>query len=78
VLALVKKQWNLSDDQANQTYAMIAGHVWYEPDARFDLEGFQNVLKLRAEIEGQWSGHPPAVEKYFDSSYYQQALSRIK
>jgi ABC-type nitrate/sulfonate/bicarbonate transport system substrate-binding protein len=78
VLALVKKQWNLSDDQANETYAMIAGHVWYEPDARFDLDGFKNVLKLRAEIEGQWAGHPPAVEKYFDLSYYQQALTRIK
>jgi ABC-type nitrate/sulfonate/bicarbonate transport system substrate-binding protein len=78
VLALVKKQWNLSDDQANETYAMIEGHVWYEPDARLDLEGFKNVLKLRAEIEGQWAGHPPAPHKYFDLSYYQQALTRIK
>lgn len=78
VIALVKKQWKLSDDQANETYAMIEGHVWYEPDARFDLEGFKNVLKLRAQIEGQWAGHPPAVEKYLDSSYYQQALTRIK
>jgi ABC-type nitrate/sulfonate/bicarbonate transport system substrate-binding protein len=78
VLALIKKQWNLSDDQANETYAMIEGHVWYEPDARFDLEGFKNVLRLRAEIEGQWAGHPPAPDTYFDSSYYQQALKRIK
>jgi ABC-type nitrate/sulfonate/bicarbonate transport system substrate-binding protein len=78
VLALVKKQWHLSDDQANDTYAIIAGHVWYEPDARFDLEGFKNVLKLRAEIEGQWAGQPPSPDKYFDPTYYQQALAKIK
>ena len=78
VLALVKKQWHLSDDQANETYAIIAGHVWYEPDARFDLEGFKNVLKLRAEIEGQWAGQPPSPDRYFDSTYYQQALAKIK
>jgi ABC-type nitrate/sulfonate/bicarbonate transport system substrate-binding protein len=78
VLVLVKKQWHLSDDQASETYAMIEHHVWYEPDARFDLEGFKNVLKLRAEIEGQWGGHPPAPDKYFDSTYYQQALTQIK
>lgn len=78
VLALIKKQWNLSYDQATEAYAMIQDNVLYEPDARFDLEGFKNVLKLRAEIEGQWAGHPPAVDKYFDPTYYQQALTRIK
>jgi ABC-type nitrate/sulfonate/bicarbonate transport system substrate-binding protein len=78
VVALVKKQWHLSDDQANETYAIIAGHVWYEPDARFDLEGFKNVLKLRAEVEGQWDGQPPSPDQYFDPTYYQQALAKIK
>jgi len=78
VLALVKKQWHLSDDQANETYGTIAGHVWYEPDARFDLEGFKNVLKLRAEIEGQWAGQAPSPDKYYDPSYYRQALAKIK
>jgi ABC-type nitrate/sulfonate/bicarbonate transport system substrate-binding protein len=78
VLVLVKKQWHLSDQQANETYAIIASHVWYEPDARFDLDGFKNVLKLRAEIEGQWAGQPPSPDKYFDPSYYQQALTKIK
>jgi hypothetical protein len=31
-------------------------------DAQLDLDGFQNVLKLRAEIEGQWGGTPPCRE----------------
>ena len=39
----------------------------FAKDAQFDLEGFKNVLKLRAEVEGQWGGHPPALEKYYDS-----------
>jgi ABC-type nitrate/sulfonate/bicarbonate transport system substrate-binding protein len=78
VLELVKKQWHLSDVQAIETYALIDDHVWYEPDARFDLEGFKNVLKLRAEVEGQWGGRAPSPEKYFYSSYYEQALAKIK
>ena len=43
-----------------------------------DLDGFKNVLKLRAEVEGQWGGYPPAPEKYYDSSYYFGALAKLK
>jgi hypothetical protein len=50
----------------------------YEKDAAFDLDGFKNVLKLRAEVEGQWGGHPPGPEKYYDSSYYDAALAKLK
>ena len=46
-------------------------------DAKFDMEGFKNVLKLRAEIEGQWGGHPPSPEKYVDLSYYNKALAGL-
>ena len=44
-------------------------------DAQLDLEGFRNVLKLRAEIEGQWGGTSPSPEKYLDLSYYRAAVS---
>jgi ABC-type nitrate/sulfonate/bicarbonate transport system substrate-binding protein len=44
------------------------------PDARFDMQGFRNVLAPRAEIEGSWGGKPPAAEKYVDLSYYERAL----
>jgi NitT/TauT family transport system substrate-binding protein len=47
------------------------------PDARLDLEGFRTVLALRAEIEGQWAGKPPAPEKYLDLGYYDRALKRL-
>jgi len=43
-------------------------------DARFDLEGFKTVLRLRAEFAG---GTPPAPEKYLDLSYYQRAMTGL-
>jgi hypothetical protein len=35
------------------------------------------VLQLRAEIEGQWGGNPPAPEKYLDLSYYEKAMTGL-
>ncbi len=48
------------------------------PDARFDVEGFKNVLALRAEIEGQWGGKVPDPDKYYDLSYYKRALATLE
>ena len=45
----------------------------FEVEEQLDLEGFKNVLKLRAEVEGQWGGHPPGPEKYYDPAYYNAA-----
>jgi ABC-type nitrate/sulfonate/bicarbonate transport system substrate-binding protein len=47
------------------------------PDARFSAEGFRNVLALRAEIEGQWGGKPPAPEKFVDLGYYERAMALL-
>jgi len=41
------------------------------------MQGFRNVLALRAEIEGSWGGKPPAPERYVDLSYYENALKKI-
>jgi ABC-type nitrate/sulfonate/bicarbonate transport system substrate-binding protein len=46
-------------------------------DGKFDMEGFRNVLKLRAEILGTWGGTPPAPEKFLDLSYYQRAVAGL-
>ena len=51
---------------------------WFAKDAAFDLEGFRNVLALRAEIEGDWGGKPPAAERYFDLSYYDRAIKTLR
>jgi ABC-type nitrate/sulfonate/bicarbonate transport system substrate-binding protein len=48
----------------------------YAPDARLDIKGFENTLKLRAEMLGTWGGGPPpSPGKYLDLSYYERALA---
>ena len=50
----------------------------YAPDARLDIKGFENTLKLRAEMLGTWGGGPPPpTSKYLDPSYYQRALAGL-
>jgi len=41
------------------------------------MDGFKAVLALRAEIEGQWGGKPPAPDKYLDLGYYERALALV-
>ena len=79
VIDLMVKESHLAPDVAAETYeSYMARPGGYEKDARFDLDGFTNVLKLRAEVEGQWDGHPPAPGKYYDPSYYDAALQQLK
>ena len=79
VIDLLVKESHLSPDVATESYESSMNHPGgFEADARFDLEGFKNVLKLRAEIEGSWGGHPPGPEKYYDSSYYGGAMAKLK
>lgn len=79
VIELMINQMHLAPDVAAETYeSYMTRPGGFAKDARFDLEGFKNVLKLRAEVEGSWGGHPPAPEKYYDSSYYDAALVKLK
>jgi hypothetical protein len=56
-------------------YALVIDPVnGLAKDGKFDIEGFRNVLKLRAEFEGG-AASPP--EKYIDLSYYQKALGGL-
>jgi ABC-type nitrate/sulfonate/bicarbonate transport system substrate-binding protein len=77
-IGLMVDKLKLPGDVAAQAYA-VATHPaeGMAKDARFDLEGFRNVLKLRAEILGQWGGTAPAPEKYLDLSYYERALKGL-
>lgn len=78
VINLLVSGSHLSPEVAAQTYADMIGPGGYETDARFDPAAFKNTLKLRAEVEGEWNGRPPAPSKYYDGSYYQKALSMLK
>jgi hypothetical protein len=79
VIELMMKESHLAPDVAAETYELsMTRPGGYEKDAALDLDGFKNVLKLRAEVEGQWGGHPPSPDKYYDSSYYVAALAKSK
>jgi ABC-type nitrate/sulfonate/bicarbonate transport system substrate-binding protein len=79
VIDLMTKESRLAPNLAAETYeSLITRPGGLAKHAAFDLQGFQNVLKLRAEVEGSWGGHPPSPEKYYDSSYYDAALARLQ
>ncbi len=68
----------LPRDVAEQTYARAVGSPGgLTPDARLDLAGLAQVLKLRAEVEGARSGRPVSPERYCDLTYYAAALDRL-
>ena len=77
-LAFLAADLKLPADLAQEVYARaVAAPGGLVPDARIDLNGFANVLKLRAEIEHQWNGVPPPVDKYYDPSYHDAALAKL-
>jgi len=79
VMDLLASQYHLAPDIAAEDYEIsITRSGGFAKDAQFDPHGFENVLKLRAEVEGQWGGHPPSPDKYYDPSYYQAALRKAK
>lgn len=79
VIELMIKETHLAPEVAAESYeSLMTRPGGFAKDAAFDLDGFTNVLKLRAEVEGSWGGHPPSPEKYYDSTYYNAALTRLK
>jgi ABC-type nitrate/sulfonate/bicarbonate transport system substrate-binding protein len=79
ISALIEgRRWAL--DPVNKEQAVAAAQAYavatdpaegMAKDAQLDMAGFRNVLKLRAEIEGQWGGNPPPPDNYLDLSYYE-------
>jgi ABC-type nitrate/sulfonate/bicarbonate transport system substrate-binding protein len=79
VIDLLVSDYHLTPEIAAETYeATMTQPGGYAKDAQFDLDGFKNVLKLRADVEGSWGGHPPSPDKYYDPSYYEAALAKVK
>jgi ABC-type nitrate/sulfonate/bicarbonate transport system substrate-binding protein len=76
-LAVLQRELKLERRVAELTYQDLIklGHG-LSKDCAFNMQGFGNVLALRAEMEGQWGGTPPAPEKYLDLGYYQRALAQ--
>ncbi|HTH98944.1 MAG TPA: ABC transporter substrate-binding protein [Stellaceae bacterium] len=77
-VAMLESHLKLSPDVASRCYDIVADPKdGFAKDAKLDRAGFRNVLKLRAVVEGQWGGKPPASSRYLDLSYYRQALKVV-
>jgi len=75
---MLVERFKLQPEVASRTWDMLADPKFgLARDAQFDLAGFRNVLALRAEIEGDWGGKPPAPERFIDLSYYERAKHRV-
>ena len=75
-IALLMTKLRVERDVAERTYEVLVDPVrGFTPDARFDKEGFRNLLALRAEIEGKGNPDP---ESYLDLGYYARALASLE
>jgi len=76
-VAILMSRLKIPRDIAERTYTALVDPVrGFTPDARFDLEGFRNLLALRAEIEGG-RGESRSPESYLDLRYYRRALATL-
>lgn len=76
---LLAERLKVSPQVAERTWELMTDPKFgLATDARFSMEGFRNVLALRAEIEGSWGGTPPAPDKYVDLSYYERARASLR
>lgn len=74
-IALLVANMKLAPDVAAEAYAIAVDHEsGMARDAQLDMEGFRNVLRLRADWTG---GTPGAPETYIDLSYYKRALEGL-
>ena len=72
-MAIMANHLKITDDLAARAVDLEVGPSGgLAKDASFEMVGFRNTLKLRAELEGGDLNADPA--KYIDLSYYQRAL----
>ena len=77
-IRLLMDRLKLAEDVATAAYTYATDPAeGFAKDGKVDVEGFRNVLKLRAQHLGTWGGTPPAPEKYLDLSYYQKASAGL-
>lgn len=75
MIDLLMRSFKLDSPAAAGTYeALLTPGAGLAPDARFNLEGFQTVLAIRAELEGMWGGAAPAPQRYLDLSHFDRAI----
>jgi ABC-type nitrate/sulfonate/bicarbonate transport system substrate-binding protein len=78
-LQVLARELKLTPKVAELTYTeLTTPGSGLAKDCAFDMQGFRNVLALRAEIEGQWGGKAPDPAKFLDLSLYNRALGHAR
>ncbi len=78
LIKILSEQFKMTPDVVEEVLRGSIDQGGFAVDARLDTKGFENTLKLRAEMLGTWgSNPPPPASKYFDLSYYQKALAGL-
>jgi ABC-type nitrate/sulfonate/bicarbonate transport system substrate-binding protein len=75
MVAILAERLKLTNEVAAES--LTFSQNGFAVDSKFDLDGFKNSLKLRAEMLGTWGGTPPAPDKYLDFTFYQRALASM-
>jgi ABC-type nitrate/sulfonate/bicarbonate transport system substrate-binding protein len=74
-VGLLVSEQKLARDTAERTYDQLVDPAFgFTPDVRFDMQGFRNMMALRAEVEGKTTAAP---ERYLDFSYYERAMKMV-
>ena len=76
-VGLLAEKFNLPKPIAERTYDLLVDPDFgFNVDARFDPEGFRNLLALRAEIQRKGE-EAVAPERYVDLGYYERAIKQL-
>ena len=77
-VTLLMTKLRLDRDVAERSYDLLVDPaIGFTPDAKLDMEGFRNMLALRAEMQGAKGVAPAAPERYIDLGYYEGAMKRL-
>ena len=76
-VALLIEKLHVPPKVAERTYDLLVDPSFgFNVDAKFDQEGFRNLLALRAEIQRKGET-AVAPERYLDLGYYERAMQRL-
>ncbi len=77
-VALLIEKLKISQKEAERTYDLLLDPGFgFTPDARFDREGFQNMLALRAEVQRRPGDDAADPARYVDLGYYERAMQLL-
>jgi ABC-type nitrate/sulfonate/bicarbonate transport system substrate-binding protein len=78
-VAMLVEKLKISRREAERTYGLLLDPDFgFAPDAKFNREGFMNMLKLRAEIQRRPGDAAADPARYVDLGYYERAMRLLR